>query len=119
MKVSDVMNCLDRGRASFIGCPNRMPSIATAASQPDCHRFRIVVTAVRDSAPDSIVGCAAEFAHPNDQGFVQESTISQIANQRCDRPINPRNQRTMCFGQIVVRVPSTRVDLDEPDPLFD
>ena len=120
VEVANVMHVFDRGGANLVGGADGVTGFAAATGHPDGHGIGIVVTTVGESAAaDSVVRCSSKFAHPDDQCLLQQTTIAEVTNQRRNRLVDRRDQRTVRLGDVIVRIPRARVDLHEPNALFD
>ena len=65
--------------ADFVGRSDRVARIHASSSKPHGHRFGVVVAAVGSpTVTNAIIRAAAEFAAPDDQGFVEQSALFEV-----------------------------------------
>src|SRR6056297_1607184 len=114
--VMDVLHCL---ATDLVRRADGVAGVTATSRHPDRHCIRIVVSAISfTTAANSVVRRASEFSHPDDQCFVQESSLTKVGDQGGDRPIDRRDQGSMSLGDVIVRIPRARVDLHKSDSLF-
>jgi len=112
------MGDVDGALADFVGCPHRVAGFHAAAGQPHGHALGVVVAANFFAAAHAVVGRAAELAGPKHQRLVQHAALAQVADERGDRLIGHSNARAVRTLDVIVRVPTARVDLHEANALF-
>ena len=68
-------------------------------------------------------GRAAEFAGPDDEGFIEQAPLLQVGQQGCHGLVGPAGAGFVVFDQVVVSVPAVLVGhvvhLDESDAPLD
>src|SRR2546425_11798744 len=74
VQVVDVHTVLDSVVAEFVGCAVDESGLHTGTSHPDGVTVRVVIAAVGALRPRS----AAEFAAPDDEGFLQQSARLEV-----------------------------------------
>ena len=82
MEVADVDGVLYDVVAHLVGFPINLAALDAAAGHPDGEGFAVVVAAVFVAVGVALrVGRAAEFAAPDDQGFVEQA--ARNVAERC------------------------------------
>src|SRR5688572_1428762 len=82
--VTDVHGVLDRLVADLVGRSVVDPAPHPASGHPEGESLVVVVASVQTRG----VGGAAEFATPDHEGLMEQSTTLQIGEQAADGPID-------------------------------
>ena len=118
VQVPHVQFTFDRGRAEFVGLSIAHTSFDAATGH--IHRKAVgIVVATRLSLE---LGCrlSSEFAAPDDERFVEHSTLFEILNQRSDRLIGTPTVVAVIGVDIFVGIPvvvivcTSRIELHKP-----
>jgi len=117
--VADVVDTVDGFGADVVGRTDGVPGFGAASSEPHRHRFGIVVAAVADSAAHSVVGSAAKFAAPYDEGIVEHAAFFEILEKGGDGFVDRADEGTVGALDVVVAVPVSGISLHKADPFFD
>ncbi len=63
-------------------------------------------------------GCAAEFAHPDDERFIEHAALLEIGNQSCERFVDGFGQLGGAAEIVLVGIPPVEYDFDKGDAGF-
>ena len=93
--------------------------VAAAAGEPDGHGFRIVIAAIGGAAAHAVVGRAAKFAAPDDERALEQAALLEISYERGDGLVHAADGIAVGALDVIVRVPSAVVELDEAHAFLD
>ena len=119
--VGHIVAVFDRVKTYLVRFSVGDSSLDSAARHPDGEPIRVVI------APVAVLGtrCAAEFARPDDQGFIQKPALFEVFEERPNRLIHLAAEFGMPFLESFVGVPPARaaaaavINLDKADAVFD
>src|SRR5438876_901325 len=122
VQVPDMVAIDHRFMAEFIGFAVSRASLDPAAGQKISKAFRIVIAPILVSLHHCL---APEFAAPNYESALQQSTLLQIREQRRNWFVDFRAMDFEVFLDTIVRIPilllmaTTMIDLHETHATFD
>jgi len=90
MEVMDMNSILDAPKTKLIGLPVSHSPSHTTTGEPRRKAMMIMVATI----PVFTGGCPAKFTAPEDERFVEQSTLLQIGQQGGDRAIDIGTQST-------------------------
>jgi hypothetical protein len=114
VNVRHVVTIFNRMEADLIGHAMHYTSLEASTSHPNREAERMMVTAVRVFGPWR----SAELGGKDNDRFIKQPTLLQIAQQPRDWLVYFRRKLTMILLEIFMSIPgipaATVVDLDEP-----
>ena len=126
VEVVDVDGVLHGGEAEVIGGTVDVAAFDTATGHPDGEAVVVVVAAFHDAFVGAGLGefddgGAAEFAAPEDEGFIEQAALFEIGEEGADGLIAFAGEAAVVFD-VIVGVPGLAVavpELDEADAAFE
>ena len=118
VQITNMMDALNGLGPCLIRCANRMPSVHSSPGKPDGHRMGIMISPICGTASDTVIGRTSEFTAPNHQSFFEHSPFFKISQKASDGFVDLTNKIAVGPLDVIVRVPSTGVELNETDSLL-
>src|SRR5262245_2035968 len=109
---------LDHGGRFGVGSADDLPA-ADAAADHDARPGPRIVVAAGLSAALVDAWCAAEIAHPHNQGAIEQAALAEIDNELAHRRIDLTRQRADALEVVLVCIPTAQRDFDELHAGFD
>ena len=122
MEVFDVVAVLNCGGAEFVGFADAKAAFDAAAGHPHGESVGIMIAPGAFGVFGS--GLASEFAAPDDEGFVKETSVFEVLKETCDGFVGVAGVVVVVFFEVAVGIPvvvvvsTARVNLDEADASF-
>ena len=119
VEIADMGFAFDGCHAEFVGGADGVASIAAATGEPDGHGVGVVVATIGSAAAHAVVGCASEFAAPDDERAVQEAALFEVGDERGDGLVHAAHEVAVGTLDVVVAVPGAVVELHEAHAFLD
>ena len=123
VEVFDCEGIYDGGGAEFVGLSYANAAFDAASGHPHCEAGGVVVAA--GSLGVFGGGLTAEFAAPDDEGFVEEAALFEVFEEAGDGFVGAAGVLVMIVFEVAVGVPvvvimgAAGVELDERGAAFD
>ena len=114
VKIRDVVAIFDGVEPDFVGRPMHDSSANTPAGHPDRESIRMMISSIGSFG----TGSASEFCGPDDDGFVEQSTLFQVLQQGSDGLIDGGAASGVILFELGVSVPAIVVDLHKAHSAF-
>lgn len=120
----NVNRVLRNAESKFIGAAVRESLFHSAASHPDAEALFVVVAtrlSLRSRARVVFLnhGSASEFAAPDDECVLQQSTLAEIFNQPRARLVDFPSRVWQCAVDVLMVIPAFAENLNESHASFD
>ena len=119
VEIADMGFAFDGCHAEFVGGADGVASIAAATGEPDGHGVGVVVATIGSAAAHAVVGCASEFAAPDDERAVQEAALFEVGDKCGDGLVHATHEVAVGALDVVMAVPRPVVELYESHAFFD
>ena len=113
------MRDLDDLLADLVGRPDDLATADSTTGKENGHRLRVVIAADLLTSAHAVVGRASELAARDDERLVEHAPRLEIGDERGEWLIDRSDATIVSLRDVVVRVPTRSVNLDEADTLLD